>query len=229
MSKINFPTSYDVYFVTTSLYYTKNNLCNVIDATSFTPLPPPKINITIQPNSLEIRPHEVKNLEIRVDPSTRLPYRINLEAEDKDIIFPEFTSSILPDIQKDMFITNLKISVPKTKDFPKTEDVIFPKYYSLPITATISIEPSHQDILTNVIIENKLFSNITTTIYLPIKVNSPLDATDYINSISEKIASPLGTIMTTLGVIVGSIVGVSKWFLSQKKVKDGGKNDDIWY
>jgi hypothetical protein len=169
---------------------------------------------------LEIRPDEVKNLEIRIDPSTRLPYRVNLESEDKGIIYPAFTSNILPDIHKDIFITNLKISVPKTEDF------IFPKYYSLPINVTISIEPSHRDVLTNVIIKNKLFSNITSTVYLPIKVNPPLDATDYINSLSEKIASLLGTIMTTLGVIVGGIVGFSKWFISQKKIKGNEQKDD---
>jgi hypothetical protein len=78
----------------------------------------------------------------------------------------------------------------------------------LPINVTISIEPSHRDVLTNVIIKNKLFSNITSTVYLPIKVNPPLDATDYINSLSEKIASLLGTIMTTLGVIVGGYCGL---------------------
>ena len=220
LSDINFPSGYDVYFVTTSLYKTNNNLCNVIDATSFTPIPPPKINITVIPDSLEIRSGEEKNLEVRIDPSTRLPYRINLESEDKGIIYHAFTSNILPGIHKDIFITNLKISVPKIEDFPKTEDYIFPKYYSLPINVIISIVPSHKDVLTNAIIQNKIFSNITSTVYLPIKVHSPLNTADYINSVSEKIASPLGTIMTTLGLIVGSIVGVSKWFLSQKKVKE---------
>ena len=56
LNKINFPATYDIYFVTTSLYKTKDNLCNIIDATSFTPIPPPKINIRLIPESLEIRP-----------------------------------------------------------------------------------------------------------------------------------------------------------------------------
>ena len=212
LSKVNFPNNYDIYFVTTSLYKTKNNhLCNIIDTTSFTPIPPPKINITINPESLEIRPGEEKSLEIRVDPSTRLPYKINLTSVPIDIINPEFTFYNNSTLNKELFITNLKINVSDKEDFK------FPKYYSFPITATISIEPSHKDILTNYIIKNKLFANMTSTVYLPIKVNPPLHVEDYINYISERIFSPLGGILTTLGVIVAGIVGVGNWFLRHIK------------
>ena len=56
------------------------------------------------------------------------------------------------------------------------------------------------------------------------RIPPEFNSIDYLNSISEKIASPLGTIMTTLGVIIGSIVGVSKWFFSQKKVDEKKDN-----
>ena len=229
LQHLNYPNSYDIYFVTFSSYKVDNKTCNLIDTTSFTPIPPPKINITVIPDSLEIRPGEEKNFEIRIDPSTRLPYRINLEPGDKDIINAAFTSNKIPDTHKDTFITNFKISVPETIYFPKTEDSNFPKYDSLPINVTIFIAPSHKDKITNIFIKNKLFSNLTSTIYLPVKINPPLYPIDYLKSAAAEIASPLGTIMTTLGVIVGSIVGISKWFLSQKKVKDKETKDDVWY
>ena len=212
LSQINFPTTYNVYFVTTSLYKTKNNLCNIIDASSFTPIPPPKINITLLPDSLELRPGEEKSLEIRIEPSTRLPYLINLTSLPRDTIHSTFTSNIPSDIHKEeLFITNLKINVSKQDGFD------FPRFYSLPIIATFSIVPSHKDLLTNLIIKNELFPNMTSTIFLPIKVNPPLNAEDFLNSVTEKVVSPLGQIVTTLGLIVGSIVGIGKWFLSHKK------------
>jgi hypothetical protein len=229
LQHLNYPNTYDIYFVTFSSYKVGNKTCNLIDTTSFAPIPPPKINITVIPHSLEIRPGEDKNFEIRIDPSTRLPYRISLEPEDKGIINAVFTSNKIPNTHKDIFITNFKISVPETMYFPKTEDSNFPKYDSLPINVTIFIEPSHKDKITNIFIKNKLFSNLTSTIYLPVKINPPLYPIDYLKSAAAEIASPLGTIMTTLGVVVGSIVGVSKWFLSQKKVKEDEKKDDIWY
>lgn len=228
LQHLNYPNSYDIYFVTFSSYKVDNKTCNLIDTTSFTPIPPPKINITVIPDSLEIRPGEEKNFEIRIDPSTRLPYRINLEPEDKDIINAAFTSNKIPNTHKDTFITNFKISVPETIYFPNTEDSNFPKYDSLPINVTIFFAPSHKDKITNIFIKNKLFSNLTSTIYLPVKINPPLYPIDYLKSAAAEIASPLGTIMTTLGVIVGSIVGISKWFLSQKKL-DKETKDDIWY
>ncbi|HET9774784.1 MAG TPA: hypothetical protein VFP25_07350, partial [Nitrososphaeraceae archaeon] len=119
-----------------------------------------------------------------------------------------------------LFRTTLTINFNKTYD-----DIEFPKYISWPITSTLLIEPSHKDIITSHIIKNKLFSNTSSTVYLPIKVNPPLGIEDNINFVSEKIASPLGQIVTTLGLIVGSIAGLGKWFLSQKKVKE--KKDDI--
>lgn len=229
LQHLNYPNSYDIYFVTFSSYKVDNKTCNLIDTTSFIPIPPPKINITVIPDSLEIRPGEEKNFEIRIDPSTRLPYRINLEPGDKEIINAAFTSNKILDTHKDTFITNFKISVPEPIYFPKTEDSNFPKYDSLPINVTIFIAPSHKDKITNIFIKNKLFSNLTSTIYLPVKINPPLYPIDYLKSAAAEIASPLGTIMTTLGVIVGSIVGISKWFLSQKKVKDKETKDDVWY
>jgi hypothetical protein len=218
LSHINFPNTYDVYFVTTSLYKTNNNLCNIIDATSFTPIPPPKINITVIPTSLEIRPGEEKSLEIKIEPSTRLPYLINLTSLPRDII----NSSISPNLpsiihNEELFITNLKINA------LKQEGLDYPRYYSLPIIATFSIVPSHKDLITNLIIKNELFSKMNSTIFLPIKVNPPLNAEDFLNSISQKIASPIGQILTTLGIIVGGIIGIGKWFISRKNEKSKGQ------
>ena len=184
---------------------------------SFTPIPPPKLNTTIIPSSLEIRPGEEKSLEVKIEPSTRLPYLINLTSLPRDIINSTFSSSNPSDIHNEQsFITNLKVNV------IKQEGLDYPRYYSLPITATFSIVPSHKDLLTNLIIKNGLYSKINSTIFLPIKVNAPLTPIDYLSSAAERIASPLGVIVTTIGLIVGGIIGVGKWFLGRKDEKSKG-------
>jgi len=220
LSYINFPTTYDVYFVTTSLYNTTKGLCNIIDTTSFTPIPPPKMNITLVPNSLDLRPRDNKSIEITIDPSTRLPYTIKLESNASDIIAYNFTSRNDSSIHKDILKTNINVAA------LNKEGLTYPKYYSLPITATLLIEPSHIDILTDYIIDDKLFSNTSSTTYLPIKISAPLTPIDFLSSAAEKIASPLGVIITTLALIVGGIMGTFKWFQSHKKkgseIQDNG-------
>ena len=64
---------------------------------------------------------------------------------------------------------------------------------------------------------------MTSTVYLPVKVHPPLHIEDYINYVSERIFSPLGGIVTTLGVFVAAIVGGSKWLVSHKKKKNNNK------
>lgn len=224
LQHLNYPNSYDIYFVTFSSYKIDNKICNMIDTTSFTPIPPPKMNITTNPSLLELRSGEPKSVEVKINPSTRLPYTVNVTSESNNLINSTFTSYNISDIQSGLFRTTLTINCKKNCNTGE-----FPIYTSLPITSTILIKPSHKDIITGHIINNKLFSNTSSTIYLPIKVNPPLGIKDLIIFISENIASPLGTIMTTLGVIVGSIVGISKWFLSQKKLKDKQTKDDVYY
>jgi len=220
LSYINFPTTYDIYFVTTSLYNTAKGLCNIIDTTSFTPIPPPKMNTTLIPNSLELRPGDNKSIEITIDPSTRLPYKFKLESNAGDIIAYNFTSRNDSGIHKGILKTNLNVAA------LNIEGLTYPKYYSLPITATLLIEPSHIDILTDYIFNDKLFSNTSSTTYLPIKISAPLTPIDYLSSAAEKIASPLGVIITTLALIVGGIMGTFKWFQSHKKkgseIQDNG-------
>jgi len=222
LSDINFPTTYDVYFVTTSLYNTTNGLCNIIDTTSFTPIPPPKMNITLIPDTLELRPGEQTDIEITIDPSTRLPYKIKLESESGDIIGYKFTSNNGSGIHKGIFKTNINVAA------LNKEGLTYPSYNSLPIKATLMIEPSHKDILTDYIIRNNLFSNTNSTVYLPIKVIKPLDLTDYFASVANRIASPLGLIISTLGLIVAGIMGIFKWFQSHKKksnkIEEDGSN-----
>ena len=211
LSYINFPTTYDVYFVTTSLYNTTKGLCNIIDTTSFTPIPPPKMNITLIPSTLELRPGEQKSIEVTIDPSTRLPYKIKLESQSSENIAYNFTSDSDLGVHKGIFNTNINVVALNKEGFT------YPRYYSLPITATLMIEPSHKDILTDYIISNNLFSNTNSTVYLPIKVTEPLTLTDYFGSVADRFASPLGQIITTLGLIVAGIMGTIKWLQSHKK------------
>jgi hypothetical protein len=224
LQHLNYPSSYDIYFVTFSSYEVDNKTCTVLDTTSFTPIPPPKMNITLNPNLLELRPEENKSVEIKINPSTRLPYKVNVTSVSNNLIKSTFAPYNISDIQSGLFRTTLTINCKKNCDTGE-----FPKYISWPINATISIEPSHNDIISNRINKNNLSSTTSSIIYLPVKINPPLYPIDYLKSAAAEIASPLGTIMTTLGVIVGSIVGISKWFLSQKKVKEDEKKDDIWY
>ena len=210
---LNNPPSYDVYFVSTSLYKTGDNMCNIIDTTSFAPIPPPDVNITAIPQSLEMRPNEENDVEIKVDPGTRLPYLIDLSTTSREIINPIYTSFNSSNVNKGIFITNLKVNV------SDPGNINSPRYYSLPITATVFIEPSHRDEITNHVIENKLFSNVSSTTYLMIKVNPPLNLDDHLKYLSESIFSPLGGILTTLGLLIGGIVGVGRWMVKNKANK----------
>jgi hypothetical protein len=73
---LNYPSKYRLAFIADDAFIKDRHFCSLFDSTNFVSIPPPQINITSSPNSLELRPGEQKSveLEIKSEPNTEVRF-----------------------------------------------------------------------------------------------------------------------------------------------------------
>lgn len=209
LDRLNFPQEYDVYFYTQAEYFmhkgnTNETLyCNIIDTSPYVPIPPPKINITTLPDSVNLRPGEEEVLEVHLNPSTRLPYVLSLFTEADPLVNATFNPSITKVNQTGLSTSNL---------FIKVNETARPKVYTISINADMSMSGSLRNYFTGKVSENMYLTEIEARDhFLTVNVLEPLTFGEKLRSFYDTYFTPINGIFAALfGIATGLIAFLAK-------------------
>jgi hypothetical protein len=73
LSKVNLPQQYRSVFYITDLYVKQHALCRLVDTTNWDIIPPPEFTMTTNPNPVELRPGEERDIQLLIKGNTHLP------------------------------------------------------------------------------------------------------------------------------------------------------------
>jgi hypothetical protein len=189
LDKFNSPTQYNIAFSV------EDFIKGIYDTTSWLPIPPPTIDVSVFPNSLVLRPGDEKTLELRVNSTTKLQPEVFLHT-NKEIS----TENIILDINPNRTViptyglttSELHITVP-TNSQSRT--------HTLPIFADIHFPLERL---------NTKGLTLNKTSYLAISVLPSLTIPEYLNNALSTWGSPVKEmlgIITTLGSLgVGGLI-----------------------
>jgi hypothetical protein len=233
LSLIGYPNPFTVLSTFTGIFETAYRgmkvECTLRDLTNWVQLPPPKITLSLTPNSIRLSPGEEKSIELQVNSSTSLSTNVTLRSNTiqdlQTVISPihlyltphEISSATIHVRASDYYITNSKGSMDNTLEIIGSA--------SLPGNVT-EITPGGSTFP-----ENKANASIPLLpAFVAVTVENPKPALDQIRDVfhsSVVTASEMAGLLTTIISIVTSVGLVGGWLFTRRQEKRGSpKNRD---
>jgi hypothetical protein len=217
LDKINLPQQYKAVFYVTDYFVKNHRLCRLIDTTNWVIVPPPEFSMSSSPNSVVLRPNDLKNIELQIKGNTDLESEAVLGAGNSS-----------KDIEID-FIPN-KISIPASGSGTatlqlKALDTAKPKPYTFPILANISFPTSITNRGGETFSNNRSMSllessNLTLTV-LP-AYTSEERLSNFINAWITPIQG-LWTFLAGVGAVIAPLI-ISLYRKKQKRRNEENKD-----
>jgi hypothetical protein len=208
LDEISLPKQYQVLFYTKEL---RGNLL-IFDFTKWISIPPPRVSLSLNPNTVNIRPDEDKIIDLFVNSTSSIRQRVNLYTNQSDDFIAEFQANkefnLLP-----YEVRRIPLNVSSYNEGNLT-DSNYPIRKTLLISATSTPPPISNDDIPQ--------ENTTTKLVLSIDIDRPLTYFEsFLQSLSDfnnKVIDPISGIWTfVLGVLTISI----PWAI--RKVKKSNK------
>jgi hypothetical protein len=232
LDAIGSPENYVVISEVTSTYLKKNGqaVCLLKDFTNWIPLPPPKIELQTNPDSLTIRQGEIKQIQLSVNSSVPVPAILQFNAS-----FPDFDKKTSPSVH--LRFTKQNLTIP-AKGFGGTALNVGPYYNAS------NVGNSTGDILLNLdaeayfplwildtsstlaVQDNEIESIKTMTSPVRLTILSPSNIQEQVTDVFRTSASALaefGAVVTTVGTIAASFIIVVRWLSKRKALAEGQK------
>ena len=218
LSKVNFPERYKAALYITDYFIKDRKFCTLIDTTNWVIIPPPDFDMSTNPSSIELRPGQDKNIQIRLKSNTDLESEALLSANNtNDAVGSGIQLDISPDNQ---------ISIPASSSGSfslnmKANNIVKQGSYTFPLIANISfpasIENRGGETFNNTRSVNIVESSNVTLTVLP----QPTFQED-ISNIALTL-DPLNRLITLL-VAVGSAVTPVLLYTYRKRKKNEQKS-----
>jgi hypothetical protein len=206
LSTINNPSQYRVTFVIADYINQKNDArkARILDLTNTVNIPPPQFSMSTNPNTIELRPGEEKNIEVQIkslNPNILVLPQVNFFSYKKDNILLNFFPN-----KTNMLSDNIATSNLHVKSLDNSTIGVF----TLPVLTRISFPPEYFGNPSANIIEN---SNVTISIIKPLSLQEQLKTwlMDWFN--------PLTGTWTTVTTITTGILGWRIWKRQDKSNK----------
>jgi hypothetical protein len=221
LDRANYPTQYRVNLLAQEAFVLDDLQCDMVDPTGWVPIPPPHFSISASPGSLELRPEEEKDIQLKIQSNTTLNARVFLSAErvrDLNVTLTPNQTTIVP--------FGVATSVLNVKDISNGNL----GSYIIPLNVTISFPQNTTLIGTNVTVTNSKSANVVQNLYLTATLLPPYNAKDYLDNLVAWL-SPINSVWTFLAAIGAVIVPliIRRKQQDQKEKELSDIKDDIEY
>jgi hypothetical protein len=224
LHELNYPSKYELFFITRAGFVKDRHLCALIDTSNWALVPPPQFNITTSPNSVELRPGEDgKNIEVQIKSDSIEPFTASfLLTNQTKGINASFDPNKINIPRSGEATTHLNVKALEEAASPH------PKQYTLPIEAMMSFLSRSTNEATGETINNTIPTNITYNSHLTVVVQPKLDPfLKLFNSIADYV-SPLNSIWTFLAAVGVVIIPFILRMFNRNQNKNNKKKSTGW-
>lgn len=199
----NYPTSYTIYAYVTDLYLINGRVCYLHDSSAGIPVPPPKYEISMDNNSIFLRPGEEKTVKINIKTNTDIGSAIYLFSDisrSSGLVvgfIPNITTA--SDTGASISYMNIKALSNATVDKP----------YFVPVNANVSFYPNVFNLYSNELINLARLQNISEYSNLTVTILPPFTAADYLSQIYTSWILPLQGIWSFfagIAIVLGPLI-----------------------
>ncbi|MGE5705624.1 MAG: hypothetical protein ACM3XP_02770 [Nitrososphaerales archaeon] len=218
LEKINFPKSYKLIFFITNYYVYNHHLCRLIDTTNWVLAPPPEFNISFTPASIQLRPGDNANIEVKVKGNSNIESHLVLAMDHKydEMIDTKF----LPQ----------KTTIPRNGEGTSTLEIEIPENITVKDTVPLSL-PIYTNISFPNVVSNRggdiFYNNKTVSLNdsasLSISVIPPFTWEENLNNFTNTYITPISGLWTFI-IGVGTVMIPLIVKLYRRKQRDENYN-----
>lgn len=185
LKNANYPSSYDLYVYVTDLYRINGNLCYLQDSSAAIPVPPPKYEISMDNNSIFLRPGEELTTKINIQANTDIGSIIHLFSDSNNTsgLAVDFVPSIITTSDTGTSISHMSIKA--------LNNATIDKPYFVPVIANVSFYPNVFNLYSDELINLAALQNLSEYSNLTVTVLPPFSAVDYLSQIYTSWIVPL--------------------------------------
>jgi hypothetical protein len=191
--------------------------CSLDDWSNVVVAPPPKIQLSVEPNTLDLRSGQTKHFTVKVNSSSDLDSKVSFTVDNsrglKSIITPVFVPTEISLPRHGIAVSDLQITGYSNDITTNT----------LPIIAHITLLANLSSKASTLHISNTNFTGLTLHAYPFVTVLPPKEPAEQISETFDMLSGgvqSLGTTITAIGAIAGGVVALLAYIQGKKKNKN---------
>jgi hypothetical protein len=212
LDSISSPDQYNLVFMSSNSFYTPSgNFCQVVDISDRVHVPPPDVQLSLSPNSVELYPEEEETIELSLKSSSKLESHVVLYS---GTISNDTEIMISPD-EVNVPSTGIAISHVRVKASSEAS----PKISTIPIFGNMTFPTKLSNQLSGEIANNSESASIYKYSNLTINVLKPLTWSEQFNNYWEELGIPLSGLVSLITAIAAGLSSVLVYARRRKRTE----------